>query len=48
MLLLVNFVSANHFQDKFRDLYNSVPTADRKLDELSERINHKIDVSILC
>ena len=36
---------ANHFQDKFRDLYNSVPTADRKLDELSERINHKIDVS---
>ena len=36
---------ANHFQDKFRDLYNSVPTADRKLDELSERINKKIDVS---
>ena len=36
---------ANHFQDKFRDLYNSVPTADPKLDELSERINHKIDVS---
>ena len=36
---------ANHFQDKFRNLYNSVPTADRKLDELSERINHKIAVS---
>ena len=35
----------NHFQDKFRNLYNSVPTADRKLDELSERINHKIAVS---
>ena len=29
---------ANHFQDKFRDLYNSVPTADRKLDESSERL----------
>ena len=37
---------ANHFQDKFRYLYNSVPTADRKLDELSERINYKID--FLC
>ena len=36
---------ANHFQDKFRDLYNSVPTADPKLDDLSKRINHKIDVS---
>ena len=36
---------ANHFQDKFRDLYNSVPTAYRKLDKLSERINYKIDVS---
>ena len=36
---------AIHYQDKVRDLYNSVPTADRKLDELSERINHKIDVS---
>ena len=36
---------ANHFKDKFRDLYNSVQTADLKLDELSERINHKIDVS---
>ena len=37
---------ANHFQDNFRNLYNSVPTTDRKLDELSERINNKIDV--LC
>ena len=36
---------ANHFQDKFRNLYNSVPTADRNMDELSERINHKITVS---
>ena len=26
-------------------MYNSVPTADRKLDNLSERINYKIDVS---
>ena len=34
-----------HFQDKFRDVCNSVPTTDRKLDELLERINHKIDVS---
>ena len=37
---------ANHFQDKFKNLCNSVPTADRKLDELAERINHKI--AILC
>ena len=36
---------ANHFQDNFKDLYNNVPTADRKLDELSECIYHKIDVS---
>ena len=37
---------ANHFQDKFRDFYNSVPTADRKVSQLSsERTNHKINVS---
>ena len=36
---------SNHLQDMFRDLYNSVPIADRKLDETSERIIHKIDVS---
>ena len=29
----------------FKDLYNSVPTADLKLGELSKPINHKIDVS---
>ena len=36
---------ADHFQDKFRDFNNSVMTAVRKQDELSERKNHKIDVS---
>ena len=33
---------ANHIQDKFRDLYNSVPTAHQKLDELSISIIIKL------
>ena len=41
----MRFSHVNHFKNKFRNLYNSVPTADRKLDELSERINHKFAVS---
>ena len=36
---------SNHLQDMFRDIYNSVLAADWKLDKLSERIIHKIDVS---
>ena len=37
---------ANHFQNKFSHLYNSVPTATMKLNSLSECISSKIE--LLC
>ena len=37
---------ANHFQNKFSHLYNSVPTATMKLNSLSECISSKI--ALLC
>ena len=37
---------ANHFQNKFSHLYNSVPTAAMKLNSLSEYIRSKIE--LLC
>ena len=35
---------ANHFQNKFSNLYNSVPTATMKLNSLSECISSKIEL----
>ena len=39
---------ANHFQNKFSHLYNSVPTATMKLNSLSECISSKITLTELC